>query len=61
MVKTLKIGQSAELLSKYHYGKVYERLSTTERVSVDNDGLTILNQLKIQSNPIRKLLGIVPS
>jgi hypothetical protein len=30
----------------------YERVSTTERVSVDNDSLTNLNLLKIQSDLI---------
>ena len=48
MVIRLEIGQSAGLLSK-SVMVGYERVSTTERVLVDNDSLTNLNLLKIQS------------
>jgi DNA-directed RNA polymerase II subunit RPB1 len=49
-VKTLSIGQSAGLLSNpVMIG--YERVSTTERVLVINDGLINLRLLKIQSGP----------
>jgi hypothetical protein len=53
MVIMLGIGQSAALLSK-SVMEGYDRRSTTERVLVDNDGLPILNRLKIQSSPYRK-------
>lgn len=36
----------------------YDKLSTTERVLVINDGLINLILLKIQSSPLRKLWGI---
>ena len=50
MVIMLGIGKSAGLLSKsVMIG--YDRLSTTERMLVGNDGLTNLNLLKIQSTP----------
>ena len=50
MVIMLGIGQSAGLLSKsVMIG--YDRLSTTERMLVSNDGLINLNLLKIQSTP----------
>ena len=48
MVIMLGIGKSAGLLSKsVMIG--YDRLSTTERMLVGNDGLINLNLLKIQS------------
>ena len=50
-VKTFRIGQSAGKESKYRFGKVYDSPSTTARVLVGNDRLTILNWLKIQSSP----------
>lgn len=37
----------------------YGRVSTTERISVNNDSLINLNWLKIQSSPLRKLLGSI--
>ena len=50
IVKTKEIGQSAELLPKsVMIG--YGRLSTTERPSVNNEGLINLSWLKIQSTP----------
>jgi len=51
MVIRSKIGQSAGLLpNSVMIG--YGRLSTTERVSVNNEDLINLNWLKVQSTPI---------
>lgn len=51
IVKTFKIGQSAGLLPKSVLVG-YGRVSTTERVLVNNDGLTNLSLLKVQSTPV---------
>ena len=51
MVIMLGIGQSAALLPK-SVMEGYGRRSETARVLVDNDGLPILNRLKIQSDPM---------
>ena len=53
MVIMLGIGQSAALLSK-SVMEGYDRRSETARVLVNDDGLPILNWLKIQSDPMRK-------
>ena len=53
IVKTLRIGKSADKESKSVMTR-YDSSSTTERVSVDNDSLVNLNLLKIQSSPLRK-------
>lgn len=54
MVIMSRIGQSAALLSKsVMIG--YDRRSETERVWVNDDGLTILSLLKIQSAPLGNL------
>jgi hypothetical protein len=54
MVISLRIGQSAGLSSKsVMIG--YDELSTTERMSVSDDGLVNLNLLKIQSSPSTKV------
>ena len=47
-------------LTSYVHLTGYGRVSTTERVSVSNDGLVILNLLKIQSSPLGKLRGKRP-
>jgi hypothetical protein len=53
MVISVRIGQSAVLLAKsVMIG--YAEHSTTERVLVDNEELTIPSLLKIQSGPMRK-------
>ncbi len=44
------IGRSACLISKREM-TAHDMASQTERVSVDDDGLVILSQLKIQSEP----------
>ena len=49
IVKTLRIGKSADKESKSVMTR-YDSSSTTERVSVDNDSLVNLNLLKIQSS-----------
>ena len=54
MVIMLGIGQSAALLSKSTM-EGYDRRSETERVLVNNEGLTILSLLKIQSDPLGNL------
>lgn len=54
MVIMLRIGRSAGLLSKTEFDEGYERVSTTERVLVCDDGIVNLNKLKIQSTPTRK-------
>ena len=51
MVITFRIGQSAGKESKYRFGKVYDSPSTTARISVNNEDLTNLSLLKIQSSP----------
>ena len=53
IVKTKEIGQSAGLLPK-SVMTGYGRVSTTERVSVDNDGLVNQSLLKVQSTPTRE-------
>ena len=58
MVITFRIGQSAGKESKYRFGKVYDSPSTTARISVNNEDLTNLSLLKIQSSPLGKLRGI---
>jgi hypothetical protein len=50
MVIKLGIGQSAGSLSKSAM-EGYDRLSETERVLVDDEGLPIRSRLKIQSDP----------
>ena len=57
MVIRLRIGQSAGLLPK-SVTAGYGRLSTTERVWVNDEGRPILSWLKIQSSPIVKAFGI---
>lgn len=55
-VKMIKIGQSAwsePKGAKLAYGSPSE----TERVWVDNEGISNLNRLKIQSIPLGKLRG----
>ncbi len=50
MVKIRRIGQSACLLPKSDT-LAYGRASETERIWVDNEGLSNLSRLKIQSTP----------
>ena len=57
IVITFRIGQSAGKVSKSAMIG-YDTPSTTARVPVGNDSLINLNLHKIQSSPIRKLLGI---
>lgn len=57
IVIMLWIGQSACLLPKGDM-LAYGRASETERGLVDNDGLSNLNRLKIQSLPFAKALGV---
>ena len=51
IVKTLRIGQSADKESKFDMIE-HDSSSTTARVSVDYDSLINLNLLKIQSSPL---------
>ena len=53
IVKTKEIGQSAGLLPKPDLTG-HGRVSTTERVSVDDEGLVIPSLLKVQSTPTLK-------
>ena len=56
MVITLKIGQSARFFLRA-FTTAHGKFSTTERVSVDNEGLVGRNLLKVQSIPKEKFLG----
>jgi hypothetical protein len=57
VVIRLEIGKSAGSVPKsVMIG--YGALSTTERMSVNNDGPSILSWLKIQSTPARKRVWI---
>ena len=58
MVIVRRIGQSACLLPKSAMIG-YGRASETERVLVSDEDLINLNWLKIQSNPLGKLNGII--
>ena len=54
MVIMKRIGQSAYLLPNDDL-LVYGRVSETERIWVDEEGLSNLSQLKIQSSPFGNL------
>jgi hypothetical protein len=56
MVIMYRIGQSAGLVPKFVMLE-YGTLSETERVLVGNEGLSNLNLLKIQSDPLGNLEG----